>query len=376
MAASGNRGFKGVLLSSIFGQCEVPFQCAPHPIHMYDGNVTFVEIIDGYGQFAESLSSQENIKYDHKVYAKDRVIKGHNIDKFLSNIICIVEHFRDVGTALYCCPVTKIYLEFGVIEESGAIHLLDGEMTTAPHTYASYLFQNVPGCEETFVDFFVNAVLYNPGHERCYSDFPDCQKPRFKCKLLYIIYYCAKEQFPNLDSQKLYYLIKKSMNKVNANREVNVCINCVHLYALEKRDYQCEKRKYPRDKTQPYNCVLYEREPLPPPPKKVSAPQFPKPRPSSVIRKLASGEPTHTDKSRIISRSLKMKTKPVFIQPEFQKHDSMALKATTNLYGYQPYSRVSWNRDEIIRRFHKKSYRNTERPYIEPKNCHITKFMQ
>ena len=532
-ATGGQRGFKGILLSSIFGKCKVPFQCSPQPVTFKtDGNTYFIEIVDGYGQFAdiENISEQTVIgsshdkslensqvklatntpnidtdnsklistnsnsnkntvptnstqnetnseKYGQIIYANEHHTKGTKDKDLIFKITCIVEHFKVVCMALYDSPVTKINLSFGV--ENDQIYLLDGDVTTTPNSYVSYLFRDVEGGEETFVDYFVSSVLYEPSrhietsienkrpntdsnyessefdtsfslgmystpessysnhdkilntntekvelntsqknkplknHEICYSNFNDCLEGKYKCPLLYVMYYFAKQTFTQIDPDKLYTLLKIRLFKTKTDKDVNICVRCVHIYLDEKRDHQIVKKEkdYLDKKNIPtYNGYLFIKEPMPPEIKVIKGRvQIHSKKAPKAIQRMADGKPSHhlndlyfesqrnnedwnvfydnlTTKKKLrstsfsyslplksgISRQLKVKSKKKIDLPEFAPNDTMALKKAPFVFGNNQLNRKSWVSENIVRRFHYKKYSPNDPQYIEPRNIHIT----
>ena len=497
--ASGERGFKGILLSSLFNKCKIPFQCSPQPvIFQTDGNEYFIEIIDGHGKFADDYNKNYNPErnqyksinqnndpdsntsidinesntteshnssnlytndnstqnFDQIIHAKTHSIKGTDDQNVLYKISRIIEYFKTACMALYDSPVTNISLTFGLLNTT--IHLLDGDVTTSPNTYATFLFKSIPNGEETFVDYYVSSVFYDPKFDQietetntnyaessssfsinstasttfeshrtetsrirknktisCYSNFPDCQKGRFKMPLLYVIFYFAKEYFPEVEAEKLYTLLKIRLMKTNSEKDVNVCIRCVHLYTNEKRDHQLDKKD--KDYFYKKNIPSYEddhlfiNQPLPPEVKitkykiRIRAKKAP-----VSIRRLMNGKPSHEkkdldDKKRTLNNdewnnyydTLAMKksksTTCSFIHkrssslsiqkfknakknidvPHFSPSKSSSLKMAPNVYSNHHLLRDSWNTENIVKRFQLKSFSQNDPQYIQPRNCHI-----
>lgn len=541
--ASGERGFKGILLSSIFGKCKVSFYCSPQPVlFQTDGNTYFIEIFDGCGRFTDiynfpnqgkeshqesssnisfnnnitisndsakaTISSNQNPSdndsqnFEQIINADSHNIEGTDDDFLITKISRIVEYFKVICMALYDSPVTKINLTFGIENNKyQKIHLIDGNVTTTPNTYTTFLFKSIPGGEETFIDYFISSVLYDPNQFEpiqndskssktntnfyddsnnleededdtnssfsiqsdsttsiyseidnndnslfeykgqikdktsrskrsknyqyfpvCYSNFTDCKKGKFKCPILYVIYYFAKQKFPEIDEAKLYTLLKIRLFKTKTNKEVNVCIRCVHLYTEQKRDHQIEKNDQlfiQMKKIQSYeDDHLFIKKTLPPEIKitKEKIRIRSKKAPLS-IRRMVEGKPSHKlngfqnlpktknneewnnfydnltkrkNKStsysfNFVSKSFLSYTKsgPLSIQkvkkskknieiPHFEPSKSDALKKAPEAYSNRNLSRKSWDTENIIRRFQSKNYSQNDPQYIEPRNIHIT----
>lgn len=521
--ASGERGFKGILLSSIFGKCKVSFQCAPQPvIFQTDGNTYFIEIFNGYGRFADidnyddyqndnseeinskssnqvnqlninSYPSSENLHntsnltdtdystinhspnssmiennsqdFDQIIHADIHSIEGTDDEILFNKISIIVEHFKVVCMALYDSPVIEINLTFGI--ENNKIHLIDGNVTTTPNTYASFLFKSIPGGEETFIDYFVSSVLYEPtnnsesqneftgdyqydtdssfsvnssssekkfkekNHKNktkkstetinnsnsrcCYSNLPNCLEGKYKMPILYVMYYFAKQYFPEVEADKLYTLLKIRLFKTNSDKEVNVCVKCVHLYSDEKRDHQIVKKE--KDYLHKKNIPSYEDDHLfilePRPPEiKITKGRIrlhAKKAPIS-IRRMMNGKPSHhfnelqslketknndewnnfydnlTKKKSKSTSCMYRRSSQLSIQkhkkanknvemPHFSPQDSMALKKAPDVYSNHHLLRNSWETENIVKRFQTKSYSISNPQYIEPKNCRILEML-
>ena len=401
-----NKGFKGILLSSLFGKCEVSFGSSPKKVEENDENFYYIEIINGHGHILEELDDSDSNEEKDDNFINVLIFNGkiqsykHNNsnnedddfdnESYLSQLKEIYQYFELATRCLYETPIEELCLEFNIFKKTKNIKLMNGFVVTTPNSLTSFVFQNIERGEEQFIDFFVSFVSFKPEHGVCYSMFPDCSKPTLKISILHVMFYFIKRKFPDIDPSMLYSLLKRKLNKTNSNRDVKVCIKCVHLYTLENREKQCKKSKFignATDATFPYDItrpahIYMKPAPIRAPPKPreaKTAPFYTRNTVRSAYTRLSKGKPSHkavTSRTFRVANSWPIRKRDFIQEPIFCTEESSAIKEAQKIYGGSPFNVKKWSEDEIVFRFHSKMLTKKDRMLIDPRHCNITKFIQ
>lgn len=380
------RGIKPIINATLATRCPISFEMQPKTMIDTNDEIITVIIINGKAEIIPP-SEPEQIYFDKIVDLENKTIEGDDIDDYVAEIAGIAEFLRSTIAALYEIQIMEIKLQFGIIEEEHLLYLIDGSVKTSFNIYADNVFGN----DELFVDFMIE-FMSRKQTSKCFTNYSDCLKPKYKVQKLIVMLYHAQQLYPNILPSNLHKIIKTRIKKFNPDilkQKVNVCITCCHMYSAEKRIHQGSKltvklpvkdnpvffeslfqtqqkvygeksaliltREDPLTKPQafaitlaenPYGeaCIEWPKPPIPPPKQVIGY----IPRPNYITRRLCS-ENAMREVAPDIPEHKFRKNPPLPNIPKTKTRASYSQKKAPKLYSKQPFSYSFLNSDNIKR---------------------------
>jgi hypothetical protein len=155
MALQAERDFRDILAAACLSPCSVPFSCPSQALENLDGTRVVLEIVDGQGAAhpadSEPADPPPPVGYDHQVSVEDgQLISGAvDDDPFSDDLAAIWAYFQENLGLLFNSQVISLQLQFGVIDDSRLVHLLDGSGATAVNGFTLNLFSEIPGASRS-----------------------------------------------------------------------------------------------------------------------------------------------------------------------------------------------------------------------------------
>jgi hypothetical protein len=209
------------------------------------------EIVDGEGRSfpvdTDPPDPPSSIDYDRQITIEDgQLISDEEEDEPLVEAVnTISSHLQDNLGFLFNSQVTSLHLQFGVINENGLIHLLDGSGATALNGFTLNLFSEIPGGEQALTEFIISQISceWNGGRQ-CVTNSPKCTPAGYQCPRIFVVLNRAHKRFPTVNEARLYRLLKARFQAIDpefSHKLASVCIGCLHVYTAEQRIYQAQK---------------------------------------------------------------------------------------------------------------------------------------
>ena len=255
-------------------------------------------------------------KIKEKVRVENGELIGCEDDDMIHHFVAIAEHLeRNVGI-LFDGIVTDFRVEFGITRKN-RIYLLSGTVSTTVNPFVRNVMREIPNGESEFVEF-ISRELAAPkcNGSKCVTGSRRCHKAEYRVPRLFVLLYRARMRWPQVNEARLYKVIKRRLQTIDADivkQSCSCCVMCLHMYSAEQKRYYGQKlankqQKYmsageyqdlcpgdmsiqaQRDVTMvsepcsylinleksPYKGKLIEPRAPPPPPARTPQPQIPK----------------------------------------------------------------------------------------------------
>ena len=261
-----DRGLPGLIFSICHSTAPIPYDFPVHSFAGADSGFLVVEVKDGVPSenFYENYDIKPNkIKYDRVVEYLHGSIIGDSDKTLTSNILKLVEFFKDKVHDLYDLPILDIYLKFGIQKnENGEQLILLDDSTVYTGQNAGYddddddiesinearrpsSNHSKNGGKKTMTpSSYITLLLSKPiNPKRCASRSKQCSDPICKMKYIYILLSKVQRKFPKLTEKEIYRLLELQMPDTDI--DVNVCYQCSIFYSAIPRICNSKFEKQP-----------------------------------------------------------------------------------------------------------------------------------
>lgn len=221
-------GFSDILATLYQKSCVIPFFCETKQLTV-NKKVYMASVINGAGVIREHIKEPVVTPntFDNTARYTDNGLEPRPLDGFKVQLMMIAKHILECVAYVFNSSPFNISLDFGILEDSRQIWLLDTSSCSVLVDIAEFEFQ----------EFYLKEISKPRSKAVCQCRRRDCGKPSFVVSQTAVLLYRTSRRFKEFDKTRLRRIIKA--RRLDPEPKCFVCVRCISLL---QADVACAKR--------------------------------------------------------------------------------------------------------------------------------------